>query len=43
MQSTLGDKIMIIGDDLFVTNIERLQIGIDQSLANAILIKLNQI
>ena len=43
MQSRLGDKIMIVGDDLFVTNMERLQIGIDQKLANAILIKLNQI
>lgn len=39
----LGDKIMLVGDDLFVTNIERLQMGIDQYMANAILIKLNQI
>ncbi|MDD2536899.1 MAG: phosphopyruvate hydratase [Candidatus Absconditabacteria bacterium] len=39
----LGDKIMLVGDDLFVTNIERLQLGIDQGMANAILIKLNQI
>ncbi|MDD3262414.1 MAG: phosphopyruvate hydratase [Candidatus Absconditabacteria bacterium] len=39
----LGNKIMIVGDDLFVTNIERLQMGIEQKLANAILIKLNQI
>lgn len=39
----LGKKIMIVGDDLFVTNISRLQMGIDQKLANAILIKLNQI
>lgn len=43
MQNTLGDKIMIVGDDLFVTNRERLQMGIDQKMANAILIKLNQI
>jgi enolase len=43
MQATLGDKIMIVGDDLFVTNRERLQMGIDQKMANAILIKLNQI
>lgn len=43
MQSKLGDKIMIVGDDLFVTNMERLQMGIDQKMANAILIKLNQI
>ena len=34
---------MLVGDDLFVTNKERLQMGIDQQLANAILIKLNQI
>lgn len=39
----LKDKIMLVGDDLFVTNMERLQMGIDQKMANAILIKLNQI
>ena len=39
----LGNKIMLVGDDLFVTNIERLQIWIDQGMGNAILIKLNQI
>ncbi|MFA7717711.1 MAG: phosphopyruvate hydratase, partial [Candidatus Absconditabacterales bacterium] len=39
----LKDKIMLVGDDLFVTNMERLQMGIDQMMANAILIKLNQI
>lgn len=39
----LQDKIMLVGDDLFVTNMERLQMGIDQHMANAILIKLNQI
>ena len=39
----LKDKIMLVGDDLFVTNMERLQMGIDQDMANAILIKLNQI
>ena len=43
LTATLGDTIMIVGDDLYVTNIERLQMGIDQKLANAILIKLNQI
>lgn len=43
LQATLGDKIMTVGDDLFVTNIKRLQLGIDQNLANSILIKLNQI
>ncbi len=39
----LGGKIMLVGDDLFVTNMERLQMWIDQWMANAILIKLNQI
>lgn len=34
---------MLVGDDLFVTNISRLQMGIDEKMANAILIKLNQI
>ena len=39
----LGDKIMLVGDDLFVTNMERLTLGIEQKMANSILIKLNQI
>ncbi len=39
----LGKKIQIVGDDLFVTNVERLKKGIDMGVANAILIKLNQI
>ena len=39
----LGNKIQIVGDDLFVTNIERLQKGIDNNITNSILIKLNQI
>ncbi|WP_422484317.1 phosphopyruvate hydratase [Gudongella sp. DL1XJH-153] len=39
----LGKKIQIVGDDLFVTNTERLQRGIDMGVANSILIKLNQI
>jgi enolase len=39
----LGDNIMLVGDDLFVTNPERLQAGIDGHYANSILIKLNQI
>jgi enolase len=39
----LGDKIQLVGDDIFVTNIERLQQGIDKHVANSILIKLNQI
>ena len=43
MTDALGDKIMLVGDDLFVTNIERLQMGIEKGIANSILIKLNQI
>ncbi len=39
----LGSKIQLVGDDLFVTNTERLQRGIDQKISNSILIKLNQI
>ena len=39
----LGDKIEIVGDDLFVTNIERIKRGIEQRAANSVLIKLNQI
>ena len=39
----LGDKIQLVGDDLFVTNTERLQKGIDLGVANSILIKVNQI
>jgi enolase len=39
----LGDKVQIVGDDLFVTNPERLQKGIDNATANALLVKVNQI
>lgn len=39
----LGDRIQLVGDDLFVTNVERLQKGIELGVANSILIKLNQI
>lgn len=39
----LGDKIQLVGDDLFVTNVKRLKKGIDLGVANSILIKLNQI
>jgi enolase len=43
MTDLLGDKIQLVGDDLFVTNTERLQRGIDEGVANSILIKVNQI
>ena len=39
----LGDRMQVVGDDLFVTNTKRLQMGIDKKAANSILIKLNQI
>ena len=39
----LGDRVQLVGDDLFVTNVERLQRGIDEGIANSILIKVNQI
>lgn len=39
----LGDRVQLVGDDLFVTNTKRLQDGIDQGVANSILIKVNQI
>jgi enolase len=39
----IGDKCQLVGDDLFVTNIKRLEIGFEKGLANAILIKVNQI
>jgi enolase len=43
MTDKLGDKIQLVGDDLFVTNTKRLQRGIDEGIANSILIKVNQI
>jgi len=39
----IGDKVQLVGDDLFVTNVIRLQQGIDQHIANSILVKVNQI
>ena len=39
----LGDRVQLVGDDLFVTNVDRLREGIDQGVANAILLKVNQI
>ncbi|MFT4772413.1 MAG: enolase [Cryomorphaceae bacterium] len=43
MTDVLGDKVQLVGDDLFVTNTTRLQRGIDEGIANSILIKVNQI
>lgn len=43
MTRRLGDKVMLVGDDLFVTNSKRLKAGIDRGICNSILIKLNQI
>lgn len=43
LTSTVGDRVQIVGDDLFVTNPTRLQRGIDESAANALLVKVNQI
>jgi enolase len=43
MTERLGDKIQIVGDDLFVTNTERIQRGLKEKSANSVLIKLNQI
>ena len=39
----IGNKIQLVGDDLFVTNVERLKKGIDNGIANSILVKVNQI
>jgi enolase len=43
LTARLGNRVQLVGDDLFVTNVERLQRGIDEKAANAILIKVNQI
>jgi enolase len=43
LTAAMGDKVQLVGDDLFVTNVERLGRGIDTNVANAILIKVNQI
>ena len=43
MTDTVGNKIQLVGDDLFVTNVERLQQGIDKGVANGLLVKVNQI
>ena len=43
LHGLVGDRIQLVGDDLFVTNVERLQRGIDLGVANSILVKVNQI
>jgi enolase len=43
MTARLGDRVQLVGDDIFVTNVERLQRGIDEQVGNAILVKVNQI
>jgi len=43
LTAAIGDKVQIVGDDLFVTNVERLRRGIEESSANALLVKVNQI
>ncbi|MBR6334416.1 MAG: phosphopyruvate hydratase [Bacteroidales bacterium] len=43
LTDTIGDKVQLVGDDLFVTNVKRLQMGLDKGVANSILIKVNQI
>jgi enolase len=43
MTDRLGKKIQLVGDDLFVTNVKRLQKGIDENIANGLLVKVNQI
>jgi enolase len=43
LTTTLGDKLQLVGDDLFVTNIDRIRRGVTEGVANAVLIKLNQI
>ncbi|GAA4108306.1 phosphopyruvate hydratase [Enteractinococcus coprophilus] len=43
LTAKLGDKVQLVGDDLYVTNVERLQRGIDEKAGNSVLIKVNQI
>ena len=43
LTASVGDRVQLVGDDLFVTNSARLQMGIDQNVANSILVKVNQI
>jgi enolase len=43
LSDKIGSKVQLVGDDLFVTNVKRLQEGIDKGIANSILVKVNQI
>ncbi len=43
LTQTIGDKCQLVGDDLFVTNVNRLQMGIDKKIGNGLLVKVNQI
>jgi enolase len=43
LTAAIGDRVQLVGDDLFVTNVDRLQMGIDRKTANSVLIKVNQI
>ena len=43
LTDTIGDRCQLVGDDLFVTNVKRLQMGVDREVANSILVKVNQI
>jgi len=43
MTDTMGEKVQLVGDDLFVTNVNRLKMGIDKGVGNSILVKVNQI
>ena len=43
LTKAIGDRVQLVGDDLFVTNVERLATGIEKQVGNAILIKVNQI
>jgi enolase len=43
LNQTLGQKVELVGDDIFVTNVNRIERGITENVANAVLIKLNQI
>jgi enolase len=43
LTQTIGDRVQLVGDDLFVTNVKRLRKGIEEGVANSILVKVNQI